>query len=46
MKTYQLTLKIHNIQVTTVIYAANAEQAKVIARSWGAQILRIDELKA
>ncbi len=46
MKTYQLTIKIYNSEVTTIIYATNAEQAKLIARSWGGQILRIAELKA
>ena len=44
MKTYQLTIKIYNSEVTTIIYAANAEQAKLIARCWGGKILRITEL--
>jgi hypothetical protein len=45
MKAYQLTIKIHNSEVATIIYAVNAEQAKLIARSWGAtHILSIKEL--
>lgn len=44
MKTYQLTLRINGVEVMTIIQAPNAEQAKTIARSWGARILAIKEL--
>lgn len=46
MKTYQLVVRIHNSQVTAFIHALNEAQAKIIARSYGWQILTITELKA
>jgi len=44
MKTFQLTIKIHNSEVTTIIHAVNAEQAKLIARSWGARVIAVTEI--
>lgn len=45
MKTYQVTLKIGGIEVTTIIQAVNEQQVKALARGMGArQILAIREL--
>lgn len=46
MKTYQLVVRIHNSQITTIIHANNEAQAKVLANSHGWQIITITELKA
>ena len=45
MKTFQVTLNIGGIEVTTIIQAVNEQQVKVLARGLGArQILAIKEL--
>jgi GGDEF domain-containing protein len=44
MKTFQLTIRINGVELATIIHAANAEQAKLIARSWGARVIAIAEL--
>ena len=31
MKTFQLTIRINGVELATIIHAANAEQAKLIA---------------
>lgn len=44
MKTYQLILRLNGVEVATIIHAVSAEQAKLIARSWGARVIGITEL--
>jgi hypothetical protein len=46
MKTFQLTIKIYNTQVTTTLNAANLTQAKLLAISLGWKVQSIIEVRA